>query len=452
MHSKSQSGSQAEQKSSVRSALARFGLPVFPDLPREEDADQPRFLPLQAQGLAEDLFARAGLAAGKDIERYLVELFCTLPQVDGDVMEVLDRCQDAFVAKLEKDLDDSRARTCADQVGMLVTLAFARKATPGAKPWVDVEAFAGERRRLNWGPGEKTDDEKDHARFLNKILDSGVLRQPPDQVEPDALLGLRAEFPNFHEPIRFLAEQAAYARLCGQPFQPPAMLFTGPAGVGKTRFAAALAKVLGEHNEVINMASQSCGFTLAGMDRGWSSARPGMVFTALMHGTGLAPVILLDEIDKANQDSRSSPTGPLYALLEQDTARSFRDEYAGFPVDASHVVWLATANDTAPLPAPMLSRFRVFEIPMPSQAELVDIARSMLREMTGRLPQGPCQLPRAWETRLAGCSLRDLRLRLQEAVGRAALRATVDGEDCLRLDDCDWTEPLPRLRHQFGFA
>ena len=58
-----------------------------------------------------------------------------------------------------------------------------------------------------------------------------------------------------------------------------------------------------------------------------------------------------------------APLGPLFALPEPRTAYVFRDEYAGFPVNASYVAWLTTANDAAALPAPLLSRFRVFEIP-----------------------------------------------------------------------------------------
>jgi len=432
--------------------LARLGLPSFAEPAPDGDAPRPCFTRAQAHKLAEDLCAKAQLEVGEDVERYLARLFGTLPYVDGDALDVLDACQDAFLGELEKDAQDAQVRGAHDQVGLLLTLALARKADPTAVAWLDIQAFADERKRVGWGPGDKTDAEKDYGRFLNKVMDAGLLRPRPARIRPDAVMHLQEQFPNFAAPVRFLAEQAAYASLCGLPFQPPPMLFTGPAGVGKTSFAAALAKVLGTHNEVVNMASQSCGFTLAGMDRGWSSARAGMVFTALQHGTTLAPVILLDEIDKANVDTRSNPMGPLYALLEPRTARCFRDEYAGFPIDAGQVIWLATANDTEAIPAPMLSRFKVFEIGMPTHTELIAIAKSMLHDMTSSLPQGPCDLPPAWESRLAGCSVRDLRLRLQEALGRAALRAVGAGTPGVTLDDRDWLGTPASRRQAIGFC
>lgn len=415
-------------------------------------SDPCSFTRVQAQGLVDDLQAKAQLAVTEDVGRYLIRLFEALPYAHGDALDVIEARQDGFLARLEKDAENPETRGAPDQVGLLLTLALARRADPAAVPWLDIQAFANERKRVRWSSGEKTDAEKDYGRFLNKVMDAGLLRPRSARIRPGSLMPLQDQFPNFAGPVRFLAEQAAYATLCGVPFQPPPMLFTGPAGVGKTSFAAALASILGSHNEVVNMASQSCGFTLAGMDRGWSSARPGMVFTALQHGTTLAPVILLDEIDKTSTDARSDPMGPLYTLLEPRTARAFRDEYAGFPVDAGQVVWLATANGTDALPAPMLSRFKVFEIAMPTDAELIAIARSMLRDMTGRLPQGPCDLPPAWESRLAGCSVREMRLRLQEALGRAALRAVGCGAPCMVLDEGDWLgTPAPR-RRAIGFC
>ncbi|MGJ7917757.1 AAA family ATPase [Massilia sp. LXY-6] len=436
----------------MRSALARLCLPAGGAFASDEGTQQECFTRTQAHSLTDDLCAKAQLAVGPEVERYLIQLFSQLPYLDGDSLDVLDACQEEFLVTLEKDAQDPAIRNCSDQIGLLLTLALARRAEPAAQAWVDVQAFANERKRINWGASDKTDAEKDYGRFLDKVMNAGLLRERPARIEPARLLDLQEQFPNFAAPIRFLAEQAAYARLCGLPFQPAPMLFTGPAGVGKTSFSAALAKVLGTHNEVVNMASQSCGFTLAGMDRGWSSARPGMVFTALLHGTTLAPVILLDEIDKTNEDARSSPMGPLYALLEPRTAGHFRDEYAGFPMDASHVIWLATANETETLPAPMLSRFKVFDIPMPSHTQLIAIARSMLRDMTKALPQGPCDLPSDWEPRLAGCSVRDLRLRLQEALGHAALRAMAAGAKGLTLDERDWTGAPAGRRQAIGFC
>jgi len=408
------------------------------------------FTEAEAHALVAQLRTTAQLKLDGEGTRYLVALFRTLPFTAGDALQVIAAHDEPIAEALEKDVQDKSCRSGPQQAVVLLTTAAARAAEPQAQPWIDVQAVLDEKKRQ--GPGDSTDAEKDYARFLNKVLAAGLLRRRQTPVSPTQFMGLRDAFPNFAAPIRFLAEQSALSTLSGAAFQPPPMLLTGPAGVGKTRFAEALAALSGARYEVLNIASQSCGFTLAGMDRGWSSARPGMVFSALMHGETLAPVILLDEIDKSNADGRSNPLGPLYTLLEPGTARSFRDEYAGLPVDASQVVWLATANDAAALPQPLLSRFKVFDIPMPTDAELLMIATAMLRTMTAGLPAAPHDLPLAWRARLPGHSVRDVRSRLQEALGRAALRAVSAGVPGLRFEDDDWVAAAPTSRRPMGFS
>ncbi|WP_296946745.1 AAA family ATPase [uncultured Massilia sp.] len=419
-------------------------------LPTHAAAPAPRFGDAQARALADALCAAAGHVADAELTRYLVRLFASLPHAPGDLVQVLSQRGDEIAEAVEKDARDSDLHTLPDQFAALLSVVETRAGDPAAQPWLDVSAFIEAKKRTGTGAGERTDADKDHARFLNKVMGAGMMRRSQPAAAPLQLMGLRERFPNFERPIRFLAEQGAYARLRGMPFQPVPILLAGPAGCGKTSFAAALAELLGSRSEVLNMASQTCGFSLGGMDRGWSSARPGLVFEALLHGTTLSPVILLDEIDKTASEARSDPLGPLYTLLEPRSARTFRDEYAGFPVDASQVVWLATANDTAAIPAPLLSRFKVFEIAPPSGADLLAIAESMLAELGAGLPQAPRRLPPAWHARLAACSVRDLRIGLQEALGRAALRAVSDGA-ALTLDDQDLVVAAPGARAPMGF-
>ena len=70
----------------------------------------------------------------------------------------------------------------------------------------------------------------------------------------------------------------------------------------------------------------------------------GKVFEALVEGEYANPVIVVDEIDKASADAQYDPLGALYSLLEHDTAGSFIDEFAEVAIDASQVIWVATAN------------------------------------------------------------------------------------------------------------
>jgi ATP-dependent Lon protease len=97
------------------------------------------------------------------------------------------------------------------------------------------------------------------------------------------------------------------------------------------------------------------------------------VFETLVDGAYANPVMVVDEIDKARGEHAYDPLGALYSLLEHDTAQSFTDEFAEVAIDASQVIWVATANDERAIPDPILNRMNVFEVQMPDR----DAARAI---------------------------------------------------------------------------
>ena len=319
--------------------------------------------------------------------------------------------------------------------------------------WYDEKALEQAKSEIELTPErERSDAEKDYLRFLLAIERSGLTRLCAQIPEPEAILALTSRFPNFAEPLRFLAEQAAFAKLRGDAeihFIP--LLLGGPAGVGKTHFAMALAEVFASRSEVLSMAAQSCGFALSGMDRGWSNGRPGLVFEALRHGATMSPLIVLDEIDKTNNESRSDPLGPLYTLLEPRSAKSFRDEFAGIPINAGQVLWIATANDINKVPTALLSRFRIFDIPEPTPTQLRDITAALYVECAAGLPGAPDRLPEAWLSRLAGQTPRAIRIAIQQALGKAALRAVAENSAGLHLEDDDLALAGAAKERRIGF-
>ena len=72
--------------------------------------------------------------------------------------------------------------------------------------------------------------------------------------------------------------------------------------------------------------------------------------------------MVVDEIDKARGEHAYDPLGALYSLLEHDTAGGFTDEFAEVAIDASQVIWVATANDERGIPEPILNRMNVYEV------------------------------------------------------------------------------------------
>src|SRR6218665_3417630 len=117
---------------------------------------------------------------------------------------------------------------------------------------------------------------------------------------------------------------------------------------------------------LLPMSSLTAGWLLSGASAQWKGARPGKVFEALIDGAYANPEIVVDEIDKAKADAQYDPLGPLYGLLEYDTAHSLTDEFAEGAIDASQVIWITTANDSRSIPDPILNRMNVFEVPAPT--------------------------------------------------------------------------------------
>jgi ATP-dependent Lon protease len=330
---------------------------------------------------------------------------------------------------------------------------FASLADQKHAVWCDVGQFINEYDRLRQVPRARlSDDDQLYRDLLVKVARSGLARRRLVRLAPESVQRLAERFPNFAVPIQFLAEQHALAHFTqdGVPRLAPILLLGDP-GVGKTLFAHEVAKQLGTLTNTLSMASQTCGFAVSGMARGWSSAMPGLLFKSLLDGRCNAPVIILDEIDKSSSDSKSDPTGPLFTLLERKQAARFRDEYLGFDIDASQAVWIATANDVRNVNPALLSRFAVFDIPSPTADDLRRIANSLLGEAMQGLSGAPRAIPETWVQQLGPTSPRELRKAIDAALGRAALRAISAGSAQIQLLPSDLVAK-PAAKPSIGFV
>jgi len=135
--------------------------------------------------------------------------------------------------------------------------------------------------------------------------------------------------------------------------------------------------LLGTGMGFISMSSMTAGWVLSGASSQWKGARPGKVFETLVEGQYANPVMVVDEIDKAGGEHAYDPLGALYSLLEHDTAGSFIDEFAEVPIDASQVIWVATANDARSIPDPILNRMNVYEVAAPDHDAARHIAAKL---------------------------------------------------------------------------
>jgi ATP-dependent Lon protease len=159
-------------------------------------------------------------------------------------------------------------------------------------------------------------------------------------------------------------------------------------------------------------------------------------------------VIVVDEIDKAGGDAQYDPLGSLYTLLEHDTAAEFVDEFAEVPIDASDVVWIATANDSRSIPEPILNRMNVYAIDAPDEQGARRIARSIYEELRSEHAWGkvfPDELTRDCLDRLARMKPREMRRLMLAGFGNAKLA----GRDEVLPEDI--TEERVARKPRIGF-
>ncbi|MBW9106123.1 AAA family ATPase [Paraburkholderia phenoliruptrix] len=279
-----------------------------------------------------------------------------------------------------------------------------------------------------------------------KMLKTGNLRFCVKPNRMPSIDDLIDALPNFADPLDDIRKQVALCLETEDRLELMPILLLGDPGIGKTHFAKQLARLLGTAYQYVAMSSLTAGWILSGASSQWKNAKPGKVFDALVNGSYANPVITVDEIDKATGDSQYDPLGALYALLEHDTARSFIDEFAEIPINAGHVIWIATANDERAIPEPILNRMNVYEIPPPDREGARRIAQSIYAEIRGAHNWGlrfPELLGDSALEALKNASPREMRRAILNGFGAARIdgRDEIGGGD-IRLDFGNRRRPI----------
>jgi ATP-dependent Lon protease len=257
-------------------------------------------------------------------------------------------------------------------------------------------------------------------RTLERMHLAGEMRFSVLPSSPQALDPLYAECPNFRHVIDDLREYVALALAAANPPPLPPILLAGDPGVGKTYFAKRLAKALGTTFDFVPMSTVSAGFVLAGAAATWKDARPGKVARSIVDGDYANPLLVLDEIDKASSHTQHDPLGPLYQLMEPSTATHFRDEFIDIEFNCASIAWVATANEPANVPDPLLNRMRVYAVPAPTPEQAVSIAQQILQAIIAECRiRFDDTLTDSVAEKLTRTSVRTMRQVLMRAVGAA---------------------------------
>ena len=176
-------------------------------------------------------------------------------------------------------------------------------------------------------------------------------------------------------PIRRLVVRPA-----GRAVRAPILCFAGPPGCGKTALAKLIAGALRRPAVTVALGGVWDEAAIRGLPIAFRSPQAGRIVRGLLDAKVRNPVMILDEIDKVGgaKTNCGDPSAALLEVLDPEQNPHFRDVYLDVPLDLSEVLFIATANDVAGIPAPLRDRLEIIEASGYSDQEKVDIARRTL--------------------------------------------------------------------------
>jgi ATP-dependent Lon protease len=154
----------------------------------------------------------------------------------------------------------------------------------------------------------------------------------------------------------------------------PILLFVGPPGVGKSSICQSIGKAMKRPVETVFLGGMEHANQIRGDRKVYRGAEPGHIIKAFSRAKSSRPVIVLDEVDKAEQRVNYA----LLELLDYTQNHKFKDMYVDLEFDASGALFILTANSLDTIHPALLDRCEVIELSAYTEKEKIRIGRDFL--------------------------------------------------------------------------
>jgi ATP-dependent Lon protease len=279
--------------------------------------------------------------------------------------------------------------------------------------------------------------------YLEWILSLPWTETTPDNLDLDqARTVLDADHFDLERVKERILEFLAVGKLKGD-VSGQILCFVGPPGVGKTSLGQSIARALGRKFARVSVGGIRDEAEVRGHRRTYIGAMPGTIIRALRDAETRNPVFMIDEIDKMGADWRGDPASAMLEVLDPAQNSAFRDHYLDLPFDLSKVLFICTANQLEPIPAPLRDRMDIIDLSGYTEDEKVEIAKRYLvprqLEANGLLAdkveftEDAIRLIAREYTREAG--VRGLERRIADICRKAALRVARGKSRKIKVDE-----------------
>jgi ATP-dependent Lon protease len=214
--------------------------------------------------------------------------------------------------------------------------------------------------------------------YLDWILDLPWHVQTPDNMDIAQVRKVLDEDHYGLEKVKKRILEYLAVRKLKKDKKGPILCLIGPPGVGKTSLGRSIARSLGRKFHRISLGGVHDEAAIRGHRRTYVGALPGQIIQGMKKAGTINPVFMMDEVDKIGHDFRGDPAAALLEVLDPEQNNTFADHYLEIPYDLSNVMFVATANISDPIPAPLRDRMEILEIPGYTRREKMAIARQHL--------------------------------------------------------------------------